>query len=132
MALFSRPPITIRDQHFPGRAPIDYYGNGRFSFAEMSHNGSLLCLPSGIFGWSPASLAEMDEVTFAPIFNEADGIEILVVGCGNDIGAFPRDLRDKLRAVGIGLEIMATGPAVRTYNILLSEDRPVAAALIAV
>lgn len=39
--------IEIREAHFPGRAPIDAYGNGGFRFAEMSHRGSILCLPSG-------------------------------------------------------------------------------------
>ena len=43
---------VIRDQHFPGRAPIDAYGNGGFRFAGMSHRGSILCLPSGIHGWA--------------------------------------------------------------------------------
>uniref|UniRef100_UPI0019535063 hypothetical protein n=1 Tax=Stenotrophomonas maltophilia TaxID=40324 RepID=UPI0019535063 len=45
--------IEIRDAHFPGRAPIDAYGNGGFRFADMSHRGSILCLPSGIHGWAP-------------------------------------------------------------------------------
>lgn len=132
MALFSRPPVTVRDQHFPGKAPIDVYGDGGFAFANMSHNGSILCLPSGIYGWPPASLAEVNRETLSRLFDEAEPIEILVLGCGADIAAIPRELRDQLREARIGLEIMATGPAVRTYNILLSEDRAVAAALIAV
>ena len=51
--------IEIRAAHFPGRAPIDAYGNGGFRFADMSHRGSLLCLPSGIYGWQPADPAAL-------------------------------------------------------------------------
>lgn len=54
--------IEIRDAHFPGRAPIDAYGNGGFRFADMSHRGSLLCLPSGIHGWE---LQEGEPLTVA-------------------------------------------------------------------
>ena len=46
----SSPGTVIRKAHFPGRAPIDAYGNGGFRFAGMSHRGSILCLPSGIYG----------------------------------------------------------------------------------
>jgi uncharacterized protein len=55
-----RRPIEIRQAHFPGRAPIDSYGNGGFRFAEMSHRGSLLMLPSGIYGWE---MVEGDPLT---------------------------------------------------------------------
>ncbi len=52
--------------HFPGRAPIDAYGNGGFRFADMSHRGSILCLPSGIYGWEPADPAMLARPTISP------------------------------------------------------------------
>ncbi|MCX5493608.1 MTH938/NDUFAF3 family protein [Kaistia dalseonensis] len=131
MALFSRPPVEVRDQHNPLQAPVDAYGEGTFSFAGMSHAGSLLSVPSGIYGWPLASVADIDEQTLARVFAEADKIDVLVIGCGRDIGVIPAALRQALREQGIGVEVMGTGPAIRTYNILLSEARPVAAALIA-
>lgn len=130
MALFTRPSISVRDQHFPGRAPIDVYGDGVFRFAEMSHRGSLLCLPSGIYGWPVASAAEISEETLAQVFSEAEEIDVLIIGCGRDIAAIPRTLRERMRENGIGVEVMGTGPAVRTYNILLAEGRRVASALV--
>jgi len=130
MALFTRPSISVRDQHFPGRAPIDVYGEGVFRFAEMSHPGSLLCLPSGIYGWPVVSAAEITEETLASVFAETADIDVLVIGCGRDIAVVPKALRERLRESGIGVEVMATGPAIRTYNILLAEGRPVAAALV--
>ena len=77
--------IVIRKAHFPGRAPIDAYGNGGFRFADMSHRGSILCLPSGIHGWEPArsGRARGSRISSACL-QQADGIEILLVGTGKD------------------------------------------------
>ena len=59
--------IVIREAHFPGRAPIDAYGNGGFRFADMSHRGSLLCLPSGIYGWEPKDPLALTSDDFARV-----------------------------------------------------------------
>jgi uncharacterized protein len=120
--------INIRNAHFPGRAPIDTYGNGGFRFAGMSHRGSILCLPSGIYGWDEA---RFDEEGLAKVFDET-GIEILIAGTGIGLAPLPRPLRERLAAAGIVGEPMSTGAAVRTFNVLLAEERPVAAALLAV
>lgn len=124
--------IVIRRAHFPGRAPIDAYGNGGFRFADMSHRGSILCLPSGVYGWEPADPAKLSSDDFARVFAEAADVEILLVGCGSDLRPIPAALRAALREARISADPMSTGAAVRTYNVLLAEDRAVAAALIAV
>ena len=124
--------IVIRAAHYPGRAAIDAYGNGGFRFAEMSHRGSILCLPSGIHGWEPASPAMLTEADFASIFEQADDIDILLVGTGLTLTPLQKGLRLRLKEAGISAEPMSTGSAVRTYNVLLAEDRAVAAALLAV
>ena len=124
--------IIIREAHFPGRAPIDAYGDAGFRFADMSHRGSLLCLPSGIHGWQPADPNALTEADFGKLFDEADAIDILLVGMGPDLRPLPPALRAAFRAAGISADPMSTGAAVRTYNVLLAEDRQVAAALIAV
>ncbi|RWO07972.1 MAG: hypothetical protein EOS07_16395 [Mesorhizobium sp.] len=124
--------IVIREAHFPGRAPIEAYGNGGFRFADMSHRGSLLCLPSGIYGWEPADPLALTAADFAKLLNEADQVEILLVGAGKDLRPLPPALRAVLKAAGIAADPMSTGAAVRTYNVLLAENRAVAAALIAV
>jgi uncharacterized protein len=122
----------IRDAHFPGRAAIDAYGNGGFRFADMSHRGDLLCLPSGIYGWTAPAPADLDEESLARVFTESDAIEVLLVGTGADLVPLPEALRARCRDAGIVADAMATGAAVRTFNVLLSEGRQVAAALIAV
>ena len=122
--------IVIRAAHYPGRAPIDSYGNGGFRFAGMSHRGSLLCLPSGIYGWeAPAAI---DAASLSKVFGEADQIEVLLVGTGRDLVPLQPGLRQALRERQIAAEAMSTGAAVRTFNVLLAENRAVAAALIAV
>lgn len=124
--------FEIRDAHFPGRAPIEAYGNGGFRFADMSHRGSILCLPSGIHGWQPADQGRLTPADFEAVAAEAEGIEILLVGTGMDLKPLPAEIRAALREKGISADPMSTGAAVRTYNVLLAEDRAVAAALIAV
>ena len=123
---------SVRDAHYPRRAPIDAYGNGGFRFADMSHRGSVLCLPSGIYGW-PATVADpFGGDRFLKIFEEAADIRFLLFGTGKDIRRPPPALADRLRKLGISSDPMSTGAAVRTYNIMLAEGRPVAAALIAI
>ena len=124
--------IIIRDAHFPGRAPIESYGEGGFRFAGMSHRGSILCLPSGIYGWSPAMPADLTAEAFEKVFTEASDIEVLLIGTGRDLRPIGAELRQLFREAGIMVDSMATGAAVRTLNVLLSEDRGVAAALLAV
>ena len=118
--------------HLPQRAPIDAYGNGGFRFAGMSHRGSLLCLPSGIWAWPVAAAEEIGEAALAPLFAEAEAIDLFLLGTGGEIRPLPDALRWRFRECRIGVDVMPTGAAVRTYNILLGEDRRVAAGLIAV
>ena len=124
--------IIIREAHFPGKAPIEAYGNGGFRFADMSHRGSLLVLPSGIHGWEPADPQALTAADFTRLLAEAGKVELVLVGTGKDLRALPAALRAVLKEAGIAADPMSTGAAVRTYNVLLAEDRAVAAALIAV
>ena len=124
--------IEIRAAHFPGRAPIDAYGNGGFRFADMSHIGSILCLPSGIHGWEPKDSAALGIEDIERILAEAGDIEVLLFGMGNDLRPIPKPIKEVLRERRIASDPMSTGAAVRTYNVLLAEERRVAAALIAV
>ncbi|MBB6466685.1 uncharacterized protein HNQ96_002550 [Aminobacter lissarensis] len=124
--------LIIREAHFPGRAPVDAYGDGGFRFADMSHRGSILCLPSGIYGWQPADPLALQPADFERLFAEAGDVEILIVGMGKELRRLPEALRTALKVTRISADPMSTGAAVRTYNVLLAEDRAVAAAFIAV
>lgn len=124
--------IEIRPAHFPGLAPIDAYGNGGFRFADMSHRGSILCLPSGIHGWNVTDPAKITLEDLSKAIEQAGEIEFLLVGTGDGMRLLPKELRAALKEAGISVDAMSTGAAVRTYNIMLSESRAVAAALVAV
>jgi uncharacterized protein len=117
---------------YPQQVGIDAYGNGGFRFAGLSHRGSLLCLPSGMAAWNVSDVGGITLQSLAPVFAAADDIDVLLIGVGPDIAAIPRELRDALRERRVIVEAVNTGSAIRTYNVLLAEERAVAAALIAV
>ncbi len=98
----------------------------------MSHRGSLLCLPAGIWASPVESPDQIDERALALVFAHAGSIDHLLIGTGTNMVALAPGLRDKLREHHIVTETMSTGAAVRTYNILLGERRRVAALLIGV
>jgi uncharacterized protein len=117
----------------PGRHKVDAYGGGGFRFADMSHKGSILALPSGIHAIPVAIATEIDEATLSLVLDEPKGsVELLIIGSGADLRPLPAPLRGLLRAGGVVAEAMTTGAAVRTYNMLVDEGRAVAALLIAV
>jgi uncharacterized protein len=117
---------------YPYQAAIEGYGNGGFRFAGMSHRGSLLCLPTGMHAWEASGPAEISITNLAPVFDAAEQIDVLLIGLGSEIAGFDKSIRQQLRERKIIVEAIATGGAVRTYNILLGEKRAVGAALIAV
>jgi uncharacterized protein len=120
------------DPHLPRPAQIDAYGKGGFRFAGMSHRGSLLCLPDGIWAWPVPSPEALTGDALAPIFARSGGLDFFILGTGPAPWLVPQVLRERFRAAGLVLDAMTTGPAVRTYNILLGENRRVGAGLIAV
>jgi len=119
-------------RHLPQAAPIDAYGNGGFRFADMSHRGSLLCMPDGVWAWPVTRPEEIDEQTLALVFEKSNQLDTLLIGTGREMAPFPPPLRQALREASIVVEAMQTGPAIRVYNIMIGERRRVAAGLIAV
>jgi uncharacterized protein len=118
--------------HLPYPATIEAYGKGGFRFAGMSHRGSLLCLPHGVWPWPVRAAAEIDAAALAPVFAAAGEIELFLLGAGRDPWLMPADLRARFRELNVAVDVMTSGAAVRTYNILLGERRRIAAGLIAV
>lgn len=117
----------------PGAHAIEGYGSGGFRFASMSHRGSILALPSGVYAWSAVDPSDICELSLEQIFREPPGsIEHLLVGTGGELLPLGPTLRQRLLHIGIRPEPMPTGAAARTYSILLGEKRRVAAALLAV
>ncbi|WP_371346532.1 Mth938-like domain-containing protein [Ancylobacter sp. IITR112] len=119
------------DAHLPRQVPIDGYGRGGFHFAGMASSGSILALPSGIHAWSAVAPHDIDEAALARVLAEAGGIDLLLIGTGADPWPLPEALRWRLRDAGLSVDVLPTRSAASTYNVLLAEGRPVAAALLA-
>jgi uncharacterized protein len=118
--------------HLPRQALIDAHGGGGFRFASLSHRGSLLCLPDGIWAWSVAALPEVSDETLSLVFARAADLDFFIVGTGAAPWIMPEPLRMRFREAHISIDAMTTGPAVRTYNVMLMEGRRVGAGLIAI
>jgi len=118
--------------HLPRQALIDAHGGGGFRFDAMSHRGSLLCLPDGIWAWPITTPSALTEEVLSPVFARAGQIDFFILGTGDEPWIMPEPLRTKFRAARISADAMTTGPAVRTYNVMLMEGRRVGAGLIAV
>jgi uncharacterized protein len=98
----------------------------------LTHRGSILVLPSGVHAVEAAAPADVTPELLAPLFAEPEGaVELVLFGLGADIAALPKPAREALRERGLRAEVMATGPAARTFNVLADEGRRVAALLIA-
>jgi len=118
--------------HLPQQVAIEAYGNGGFRFGGMSHKGSLLALPSGIWAWSVATIEGVDPSALADVLALAGSVPFCLLGTGPTLVRPAREVQRAFEDAGLWLEVMDTGAAARTYNVLLAESRPVAAALIAV
>jgi uncharacterized protein len=122
----------VEQPHLPRQALIDSHGNGGFRFAGMSHRGSLLCLPDGLWAWPVAEASELTEEVLALALARAGDMDFFVLGTGTEHWHPPPSLGARFRDAHISLDVMTTGPAVRTYNVMLMESRRVGAGLIAI
>ncbi|BBK30901.1 uncharacterized protein EDC65_1661 [Stella humosa] len=112
------------------RQVIQGYGTGRFRVNGIEHAGSIIITPAAVVPWS-ATDARLDDATIDEILRAAAGAEVLLLGAGSRIVLLPPAQRQALRAAGLVVDVMDTGAACRTYNVLMMEGRLVAAALVA-
>ncbi|WP_375255986.1 Mth938-like domain-containing protein [Yoonia sp.] len=117
--------MRLNEISYNDAMPIDGYGPGFFRVGGQRHDGAVLVLPTGVSAWG----AFEDRASLLKI---ADQIDVLFVGTGAEIAHLPTDFRKVMEDAGIGVETMASPAACRTYNVLLSEGRRVAAALLPV
>lgn len=117
--------MRLNEIDYSGAPPIDSYGPGFFRIAGEPHEGNLLLLGGKALTWKGYDDLET-------IIAGADSFDVLFIGTGAEIAQLPEKTMTILTEAGIPPDLMATGPACRTYNILLAEGRRVAAALIAI
>ena len=111
---------------------ISAYGNGGFTVAGERRSGSVLLMPESVAPWTVTDFDNLTVESLDTITENSEDIELLIVGTGDRPALLSPDLREHFKSRGVSIEAMATGPACRTYNVLLAEHRLVAAALIAV
>jgi len=109
-----------------GRQIIERYGPTGFRVSGSVYLGPVLVFPDRTVTWADAA---MTQEGLAPVI-EHGGVEVLLLGLGRRMAPVGAPLRAALKARRIAIEAMATGAACRTYNVLLAEDRRVAAALL--
>jgi uncharacterized protein len=120
----------MEDRFLPQRVTIEGFGAGGFRFRGYSHLGSLLILPSGMRAWAPRAIDEVGAIDLAKIIDERTSIDFLLIGTGPEMRRLVQPASDVLK--GINFDCMTTSAAVSNYNVMLAEDRRVAACLIAV
>ena len=114
------------------RKYIDHYGDGGFRVGGERYEGSLIVAPEQVWAWAISDIAHLTTESIAAVLAADPPIELLLIGCGTRVERVPRDVRGVLRTRAIITDGMETGAACRTYNILMAEERRVAAALIAI
>ena len=117
--------MRLNEVQYDDSKPIDGYGPGFFRIGGQVFEGAICAFPTGVSVWGG-----YDDT--ATVLAKKDDIDVLFVGTGAEIAHVPVAFRDTLEAVGIGVKAMGSPAACRTYNVLLSEGRRVAIALIPV
>lgn len=105
--------------------PVESYGPGFFRIGGRVLHGAVIVTPRDAGPWGG-----LEDI--APLLSLAGDVDVLFLGMGAEIAHAPKALRDALEEQGIGVEVMASPAACRTYNVLLSEGRRVALALLPV
>ncbi len=119
-------PLTPRSKQV-----ITGYGSGQFKISGQVYTHSVLVFPDKVLPWQADAHSSLTLESLSPVIDEG-GVELLLIGCGKAQSTLPPKIRTALKEEGIALEVMDTGAAVRTYNIVLAEGRRVAAALVAI
>ncbi|HEY1261442.1 MAG TPA: Mth938-like domain-containing protein [Stellaceae bacterium] len=112
----------------PGRQLIERYGPSGFRVSGIIWPGAVLVFPDETVAWTAVTIADITRESLDPILGR--DVQVLLLGLGRRMAPVDISLRNTLRDAGIALEPMDTGAACRTYNILVAEERRVAAALL--
>jgi uncharacterized protein len=115
--------VNLNEVDYDSAPPFDGYGPGFFRVAGTVHEGPVLLTSTGIRSWDGLH-------AIAPLAALAGEVDFILLGMGAEIAHPPAELRDACEAAGLGLEIMSSPAACRTYNVLLGEGRRVAAAVV--
>ena len=124
--------LDISPVDLEGRNIIQSYGNGKFQISDKQYDHSVLVFSDQIIPWTPIDTNNLIVDDFKKVLTVGPIVELLLLGCGKTTWFLPLPLRDELKEMGLVLEPMDTGAACRTFNVLLGENRRIAAALMLV
>jgi uncharacterized protein len=119
-------PSIVRDRQI-----IESYGAGRFRISGADYRGSVIITAEWTRPWAITDMSGLSVESLADIVAAEPPVEILLLGCGTRLHPLPAPFRAALREHGMSCDSMDTGAACRTFNVLITEARRVAAALIA-
>ena len=122
--------MKLTRQSAADRQLIQRYGNGGFRVSNVDFTGAVIVTPEHTVSWAATSVADLTPADFAPLMNQS--LDVCLLGCGKEMLPLKPELRAALKEAGITVDLMDTGAACRTYNVLMGEGRAVAAALIAI
>ena len=124
--------MRLEEPDKPQASLLTGYGEGGFSISGERYEGSVLVFENEVVNWPVSEVDGITPSSLAPVIERADELEILIIGCGEQMALLPQEAREALKEAGIAVDFMATDAACRTHNILRMDERLVAAALIAV
>ncbi|MCI2394534.1 Mth938-like domain-containing protein [Aliiroseovarius sediminis] len=117
--------MQFHEVKYDSAQPVDSYGPGFFRVAGRVIKGAMIVTEDTAISWD-------DPDDIAPLLALVGKIDVLFYGTGADPAHPPAALREAMEDAGIGVEAMASAPACRTYNVLLSEGRRIALAALPV
>jgi len=120
--------MKITQQRQDGANLIRRYGADYIVIGNEEIRSSCIVSVDALSHWPPRSVDELTAESLAPLFALTPEVVVLATGA---IQRFPRaQLRAEFATRRIGLEVMEIGAACRTYNVLISEERKVLAAVL--
>ena len=114
-----------------GQQIIQSYTAGVFRISGISYEGAVIVTPSETMTWdsAPATIDDLSVESFQNLIEKSDEIDVVLLGTGSKMAFVPPKLRQELSAKGLVVDVMDTGAACRTYNVLMAEGRRVVAVL---
>ena len=113
------------------RQVIQSYSNGRFRVSGHVYESAIFVAPDRTYIWGfSGNIQNIDIEDFAPLFEDAAEIDVVLLGCGSEMEFITPSFKQKLKDKGLVIEVMDTGAACRTFNVLMAEGRRVVAALL--
>ena len=114
-----------------GQKIVQSYANGRFKISSVAYEHAVFVFPDAVHEWH--FQGGFDDLTlddFTLLIEKSGELDVILLGCGPKMRFLPPALQNALKNNGLSIDIMDTGAACRTYNVLLAEGRRVVAALL--